>query len=52
MAEWVNVSINNEPILKDEGSNPAASNLKLGLFQFSKWLLLAKNNNLGFQLRC
>ena len=34
------------PMLKVEGSNPGASILKFGLFQFSKWLCLDKNNNL------
>ena len=33
-------------MLKVEGSNPGASILKLGLFQYSKWLCLDKNNNL------
>ena len=34
------------PMLKVEGSNPGASILKFGLFLFSKWLCLDKNNNL------
>ena len=34
------------PMLKVEGSNPGASILKFGLFQFSKWLCLDKNNKL------
>ena len=33
-------------MLKVKGSNPGASILKFGLFQFSKWLCLDKNNNL------
>ena len=40
------------PMLKVEGSNPGASILKFGLFQFSKCLRLDKNINLGFRLRC
>ena len=47
MAEWVNVSINHEPMLKVKVSNPGVSILKFGLFQFSKWFCLDKNNNLG-----
>ena len=47
MAEWVNVSINHLPMLKVKGLNLGASILKFGLFQFSKWLCLDKNNNLG-----
>ena len=38
------------PMLKVEGSNPGASILKFGLFQFSKWLCLDKNNNLGISV--
>ena len=34
-------------MLKVEGANPGISILKFGLFQFSKWLRLDKNNNLG-----
>ena len=37
-------------MLKVEGSNPGASILKFGLFQFSKWLYLDKNNNLGISV--
>ena len=35
------------PMLKVKVSNPGITNLKFGLFQFSKWLCLDKNNNLG-----
>ena len=38
------------PMLKVEGSNPGAAILKFGLFQFSKWLCLDKNNNLGISV--
>ena len=38
------------PMLKVEGSNPGASILKFGIFQFSKWLYLDKNNNLGISV--
>ena len=34
-------------MLKVKGSNPGASILKFGLFQFSKWLHFDKSNNLG-----
>ena len=34
-------------MLKAEGSNQGVSILKFGLFQFSRWSLLDKNNNLG-----
>ena len=37
-------------MLNVEGSNPGASILKFGLFQFSKWLCLDKNNNLGISV--
>ena len=50
VAEWVNVSINHNPMLKIEGSNLGASILKFGLFQFSKWLCSEKNNNLGISV--
>ena len=42
------------PMLKVESSNLGASILKFGLFQFSKWLCLDQNNNLGisFRLHC
>ena len=33
-------------MLKAKGSNPGASILKFGLFQFTKWLGLDKNKNL------
>ena len=45
--ECVNVSINQQTMLKVEGSNPGIYILKLDLFQFSKWLRLDKNYNLG-----
>ena len=47
VAEQVNVSINHYTMLKVEGSNLSISILKFVLFQFSKWLHLDKNNNLG-----
>ena len=50
MAEWVNVSINHQPMLKVKGSNPGVSILKFGLFLVSKWLCLEKNNNLGISV--
>ena len=37
-------------MLKVEGSNLGTSILKFGLFQFSKWLCLDKNNNLGISV--
>ena len=50
MAEWVNVSINQETILKVKGLIPGISILKFGLFLFSKWLRLEKNSNLGISV--
>ena len=47
VAEWVNMSINHQPMLKVEDSNSGASILKFGLFHFLKWMCLDKNNNLG-----
>ena len=49
-AEWVNVSINNWPMLKVEGSSLGTSILEFDLFQFSQWLPLDKNNNLGISV--
>lgn len=34
-------------ILKAKGSNPGASIMNFGLFQFTKWLCLDKNNYTG-----
>ena len=45
-AKLVNVPINHLSMLKVKGSNPGASIFKFGLFQFSKWLCLDKNENL------
>ena len=38
------------PMLKVKCSNPGISILKDGLFQYTKWLHLDKNNNLGILL--
>ena len=38
------------PMLSVEGSNLGASILKFSIFQFSKWLCLDKNNNLGISV--
>ena len=50
VAEWVNVQSIINPMLKVEGSNTGASILKFGLYQFSKWMHLDKNNNLGISV--
>ena len=38
-------------MLKVEGSNPGASILKFGLFQFSKWLCLDKTMAMQFSFK-